>query len=173
MKLLLTYLFIIFSLNAFSQSSNYDLLIKAGLDDYNKGLTQQALANFEKAHSLDSTRVEAYYYTGVTIASICQQTGQSCNGAIEMLSTAINIKPSFRKSYYNRGVCFLRIGYYKEAISDFNSAIKIDASNGEAYANRGVAKINIGQKNEGCKDIDKAISLNANGASELKKKYCP
>jgi tetratricopeptide (TPR) repeat protein len=173
MKSLLASLSIIFSLNSFSQNSKYDLLIKTGLDNYNKGLNQRALENFESAHKLDSTRVEAYYYTGVTIASICQQTGRSCDGAIEMFSPAINIKPSFRKSYYNRGVCFLRIGYYKEAINDFTRAIKLDTSNGEAYANRGIAKMNIGQKTEGCKDIDKAISLNADGAIELKKKYCP
>ncbi len=172
MKRLLTFLLIILSISSYSQSIKYDILIKTGLEKYTNGLNQQALEYFEKAHSLDSTRVEAYYYTGVTIATICQQTGQSCSGAIEMLTIAINIEPTFRKSYYNRGVCFLRIGYFKEAIEDFTKALKIDANNGEAYANRGVAKINLGQKSEGCMDIDKANNLNSIGAKDLKKNYC-
>lgn len=124
MKLLFTSLLIIVSVNAFAQSSNYDLLIKAGLDDYNKRLTQQALVNFEKAHSLDSTRVEAYYYTGITLANSCHESGNLCNEAITMLSTAININPKFRKSFYNRGVCFLRLNMFKQAIADLTRLLK-------------------------------------------------
>lgn len=172
MKTILTTFLIIFTLNAFSQSAKYDLLIKNGLDNYNKGLNQQALEYFEKAHSIDSTRVESYYYAGITLATSCHQTGSLCNEAITMLSTAIKINPNFRKSFYNRGVCFLGLSMFKQAVADFDNAIKLDGNNGEAYANRGVAKIKLGQQVEGCKDIQKAISLNSPEAQKLKTLYC-
>jgi tetratricopeptide (TPR) repeat protein len=173
MKLLLTSLLIILYINAFSQSSNFDQLIKTGIDYYNKGLTQQALANYEKAHSIDSTRVEAYYYTGIALANSCHQTGNLCTEAITMLSTALNINPKYRNSFYNRGVCFLRLNMFSQAIVDFDNAIKLDERDGDAYANRGVSKIKSGQKKNGCKDIQKAINLNSTEAQKLKNFYCP
>lgn len=130
------------------------------------------MVEFQKAYNLDSVRIESYYYTGVTIGSICFQTGESCQGAIEMLTTSININPAFRKAYYNRGVCLLKLGYLKDAINDFNNAIKLDKTNEEAYTNRGMAKIQLGLKTEGCQDLDKAINLKSDKAVQLKKSYC-
>jgi tetratricopeptide (TPR) repeat protein len=160
------------SLIANCQVSNYDLHIKNGLDYYSKGLIQQAMAEFQRAHSIDSTRVEAYYYTGISIATICQQTGNSCMGAIEMLTTSINIDPNYRNSYYNRGVCFLRFNMFSDAIKDFDKAIALDPTNGECFANRAIAKFNLNLNDSGCKDLKKALDLSATQAKSLYDKYC-
>ena len=167
-----TALLLFVSLLANSQVSNYDSHIKNGLNYYSKGLTQQAMNEFQQAHSIDSNRVEAYYYTGVTIASICQQSGNSCVGAIEMLTTSINIDPTYRNSYYNRGVCFLRLNMFQDAINDFDKAIKLDPKNGECFTNRAVAKFNLNFHDEGCKDLKKALELGATQAKSLQDKYC-
>ncbi len=156
----------------FSQVTLYDSHIKNGLDYYRKGLIQQAINEFQLAHSLDSNRVESYYYSGVVIADICYQSGQSCDGAIEMLTTSINIDPAFRKAYYNRGVCLLRVNYLKEALQDFNEAIKLDPTYGNAYCNRGLAKIKLGDKTSGCQDIEKGIKLNSELGLPLQNQYC-
>jgi len=171
-KTLILFILLSISLLNNAQVSNYDSFIKKGLDCYSKGLTQEAMNEFQLAHSLDSNRVESYYYTGVVIADICHQSGQSCDGAIEMLTTSININPTFRKAYYNRGVCLLRINYLKDAIQDFNEAIKIDPTNGNAYCNRGLAKIKLGDKTVGCQDIEKGTGLNSKLGPALQKQYC-
>jgi tetratricopeptide (TPR) repeat protein len=171
-KNIFTSLLLLLTLLVNAQVSNYDSHIKNGLNYYNKGLTQQAMNEFQQAHSIDSNRVEAYYYTGVTIASICQQSGNSCVGAIEMLTTSINIDPTYRNSYYNRGVCFLRINMLQEAISDFDKAIELDPTNGECFTNRAIAKFNLNLNDSGCEDLKKALDLGATQAKSLKSKYC-
>ena len=171
MKNLIFFIFITSAATLFGQS-NYNLLIENGLDYYYKGQQQQALTEFQKAHAIDSTRVESYYYTGIAIATICYQTGESCEGAIEMLTTAINIDPDFRKGYYNRGVCFLRINLYKNAIDDFTLAIKSNKNDGDAYCNRGLAKVKVGKKLEGCTDIQKGVSLSSTMGKNLQTSFC-
>lgn len=168
----LLFLSVITSVSLFAQSSQYDLFIQNGLDYLNEGQTQQAMTAFQNAHALDSMRVESYYYTGIAIATICYQTGQSCEGAIEMLTTAINIDPDFRKGYYNRGVCFLRINLYDNAINDFTMAIKKNQNDGDSYCNRGLAKVKAGKKQEGCKDIQKGVSLGSAMGKNLQASFC-
>lgn len=171
-KILILFLFISISLANNAQVSNYDSFIKKGLDLYAKGQLQQAMTAFQNAHSIDSTRVDAYYYTGITIATICQQSSNSCEGAIEMLTTSINIDPTFRNSYFNRGVCFQKINMFQEAINDFNKAIELNPTNGECFTNRAVSKFNLNMKNSGCEDLKKALDLGATEAKSLYNQYC-
>ena len=172
MKNLISLFLIAISFTSFAQSSQYDLFIQNGLGYLGKNQYQQAMVEFQKAYNLDSTKVESYYYTGVTITNICFQTGESCQGAIEMLTTSININPNFRKAYYNRGVCLLRIGYLKDAINDFNNAIKLDNQDPDYFINRGLAKIKLKEKEEGCIDFKKALKLGSNKALKFQKEYC-
>ena len=97
----------------YCQTSTYDSFINKGLEYYYSGNYQNALLEFQKAHTFDSTKVDAYYYSGVALASECYNSGTLCNEAIKMLSIAINIDPNYRKTFYNRGICFLRIGIFE------------------------------------------------------------
>lgn len=137
-----------------------------------QGANKSALDMFQKAHSYDSSRVQSYYYTGIIIASICYETGKSCTDAIEMLTTSINIDPTFRNSHYNRGICFQKISMFHEAIDDFNKAIELNPKNGECYTNRAISKFHLSMKNSGCNDLEKALKMGALQAKSLYNEYC-
>jgi tetratricopeptide (TPR) repeat protein len=168
-------LFLFISLIATAQlfaQSKYQLHIDNGLNHFSTGDFKSALVEFQKAHALDSTRVDSYYYSGVALAGTCRQTGDLCREAITMLNVAINIDPTFRKSFYNRGVCFLKVGFFEQAIKDFNQAILSDQADGDYYANRGIAKYYLNQVEEACVDFDKAIKLQSPLGEQFKKQFC-
>jgi tetratricopeptide (TPR) repeat protein len=62
-------------------------------------------------------------------------------------------------AYNNRGVAYVLIGQYDQAISDYTKAIEINPEFARAYNNRGVAYYFKGKYKKAWVDVSKAQSL--------------
>jgi len=80
-------------------------------------------------------------------------------GAISDYTRSLQIDPSDKVSYYNRGLIKSNQGDRRGAIPDFNKAIQIDLSDGSIFDARGDAYLELGRPNEACRYYVKAISL--------------
>ncbi|MGZ3607884.1 MAG: tetratricopeptide repeat protein, partial [Syntrophales bacterium] len=83
--------------------------------------------------------------------------------SISALTEAINIYPE-TESYLKRGNAYIRLGNYKQAISDYDRAIEINPNYVKAYINRGNTYINLGNYKQAISDYDRAIEINPNYA---------
>jgi tetratricopeptide (TPR) repeat protein len=62
--------------------------------------------------------------------------------------------------FANRGIAFINIGNFDNAVSDLNKAIELDPTSGFAYAGRGLAYLRKDKVESARRDAAKAISLN-------------
>ncbi|MDP8240972.1 MAG: tetratricopeptide repeat protein [Candidatus Hatepunaea meridiana] len=88
--------------------------------------------------------------------------------AIEYYSYAIEQKPDWSRTYYNRGTVYVKKGDYDHAISDFNRAIQIDPNLAMAYYNRGTVYVKKGDYDLAITDYNRAILIDPNDVAT----YC-
>ena len=78
-----------------------------------------ALANFDKALSLDPTLIDAWVRKGITL----EDQGDE-HGAMACYNEAVRLSPLNFKALYNRGKLRYKQGDYETALSDFAKAVK-------------------------------------------------
>ncbi len=78
-----------------------------------------ALANFDKALSLDPTLVDAWVRKGITL-----EDGGDEHEAMACYNEALRLSPLSFKALYNRGKLRYKQGDYESALSDFAKAVK-------------------------------------------------
>ena len=78
-----------------------------------------ALANFDKALSLDPTMVDAWVRKGITL----EDSGDE-HEAMACYNEAVRLSPLNFKALYNRGKLRYKQGDYDSALSDFAKAVK-------------------------------------------------
>ncbi|HEY9610345.1 tetratricopeptide repeat protein, partial [Allocoleopsis sp.] len=84
-----------------------------------------ALADYEKAISLNPNSARAFYNRGLTRNRLNQH-----QSAIQDYSEAIRLQPTFAEAFYNRGLSRFNLKNYKEAIDDLNKAAALFKQNG-------------------------------------------
>jgi len=62
--------------------------------------------------------------------------------------------------YLNRGVAYITMARYGEAVDDFTSVLELDVDHERAHYYRGVARMNLGRFEEAIEDLDRAIAVN-------------
>lgn len=62
--------------------------------------------------------------------------------------------------YLNRGVAYITLGKFQEAVADFTSVLELDNDNDRALYFRGVGRLNLGRFAEAVADLDLAIAGN-------------
>jgi len=62
--------------------------------------------------------------------------------------------------YLNRGVAYVTLARYREAVDDFTSVLELDVDNERALYYRGVARMNLGRFEEAIEDLGRAIAVN-------------
>lgn len=67
--------------------------------------------------------------------------------------------------FNDRGLVYVQMGRYVDAISDFSNALRIDERNVIIYNNRGLTYFDMNEHRNARDDFDKAISLNPKNAS--------
>jgi tetratricopeptide (TPR) repeat protein len=132
---------------AYSASGN----AKSDRKDY-----QGAIADYNRAISLDPNYANAYYNRG--IAKI--RMGAS-NSAIEDFKHALKIDPDNADAYSNIGNVLIGTND-SEALKYLNRAIQIEPNNANAYANRGMARFNLQDYVGAIADYDRSIALDPN-----------
>jgi tetratricopeptide (TPR) repeat protein len=90
------------------------------------------------------------------------------NTALPLFTRIVTHSPQMEKAWRERGSCYLDLGNYKEAMSDYNMAIKLDSTDGLAYENRGILYSLKKMRTEALADFSRAIKLDSSCISA----YC-
>ncbi|MCX7595198.1 MAG: tetratricopeptide repeat protein, partial [Fischerella sp.] len=62
-------------------------------------------------------------------------------------------------AYINRGITYRRLGYYEQALADYQQAISIDSDNADAYYALGLTYAQLGNKQAAVESYRKAANL--------------
>lgn len=102
-----------------------------------------ALANYNKALSLDPTFVDAWVRKGVTLSDL-----KRFEEAETSLNKAVLLNPNLFKTVYNRGRVRLLTKKYEEAVADLDKATTFKPDHSKAHRLFGDALHAIGKKEE-------------------------
>ncbi|NNC51036.1 MAG: hypothetical protein HKO01_10910 [Flaviramulus sp.] len=124
--------------------------VKLDLEEY-----ESAISDFSGVIKVLPNQSESYLLRAMAYKALekYQQTLMDYN-------TAILIDPS-ANTYYNRGVFFMEINYYKEAYDDFTVSLKVNKNNAFAYFYRGAASLLLGKFLDGISDFTKATEFDS------------
>jgi tetratricopeptide (TPR) repeat protein len=137
-----------------SQLTKYDL----GLESYNSGRYITAIEYFTRAIWEDPVNAELYFHRANAKAKL--NKGED---AILDYTTAIKLDPEM-KYYQNRGLTYIELEEYKNAINDFNEALNFNEENSTLYFNRGYTNALAGNYENAINDYTKSISLDSTNA---------
>jgi tetratricopeptide (TPR) repeat protein len=130
--------------------------VNRGIAFMDTGRLEQALADFNRAISMNATDHLALYNRGLLFAKL-----NLVAQAISDYNAAILAKPSYYEVYNNRGILYERLGRFNEAMADYNEAIALNPAYHKAYINRAVMFDRAGQVDRALTDLTQAISLNS------------
>ena len=161
---------------------------EAGVELFDQGRFEDAVAEFDEAIRLDPGHAEAFSSRGLAQGSLgnlsravqdyteairldaqsvvaynnrgiaFRALGQS-RRAIEDFETAIQLNSHFAVGYLNRGDTHIALGNIPSAFEDYSEAIRLDSQFGLAYAGRAIAQTILGRDEEATKDFDRALEL--------------
>jgi tetratricopeptide (TPR) repeat protein len=92
--------------------------------------------------------------------------------ALYYLNKSLEIKPNYTKARFNRGLHYLNLEKFNEAILDFNIVINENFNLKDSYLYRGLAFYSLNKKNEACSDWMKSKGLGKKESEEFLKIYC-
>ena len=144
-----------------------DISYNSGVDKYEQGDYQGAIADYTKAIKIDPQHENAYSNRGIAKDEL-----GDLQGAIADLNKAIEIDPEYAKAYNNRGTTKGKLKDYQGAIADLNKALEIDPEYTIAYINRGTAKDLLGDLKGACDDWRKAADLGDERSAEWINNQC-
>lgn len=156
--------------------------LERGLTYYTLDMQDLAIADYNKSISLEPT-ARTYYNRGVSQwrkIEVRQWVGKDGRKKMEeaaqvVLSdyqNAIKIDPNLANSYYNRGVVYMRLGYFSDAIEDFSKVIELDRLNPDSYFNRAVCYENLGPRYSDLVNLMRAVA-DYTVTLEIKPDYLP
>jgi tetratricopeptide (TPR) repeat protein len=103
-----------------------------GVEAFEKGETDAAIALMSRAIQLDPKYAPAYCDRGLALV-----IKGDLDKAVTDLNTAIRLAPSGERSYFNRGFAYFHKGDYDKAVADYTEAIRLQPGYAEAYRDRG------------------------------------
>ena len=149
----------------------YEVMYKAGFYAENK---EVAKAYLKRAQSIFVEDDEIIYFLGKII-----QTEKKYAEAIKVFDEAIKFGkkngedyPIVYDYYASRGICYLRLEKYAEALTDFNYAIQLNGKKGSIFANRGIVLFKLNKPDEACLSWKKAYSLGELSVQKYIEKNC-
>lgn len=106
----------------------------------------------------------AYLHPTQFVKNNINNTDQSIELELEILSQKIIKQPENPLNYIKRGQLYFQLHEFDKAIDDFNIALSIDDSLQQAYFERGMALARNGQIEAGIKDLTHFIKYNPNSS---------
>jgi tetratricopeptide (TPR) repeat protein len=137
-----------------SQITKYEL----GLESYNNSKYRTAIEYFTRAIWEDPVNAELYFHRANAKAKLNRN-----EDAILEYTTAIKLDPEM-KFYQNRGLTYIELEDYNNAINDFNEALMFDSENSTLYFNRGYTNALTGNYDNAINDYTKSIQLDSTNA---------
>ena len=110
-----------------------DIFFLFGLIAMETDNNQRAIANFEKALTLNGRLAEAHNNLG-----LMYYTAGDYKGAAQQFRAALEDFPDFKQAVLNLGNALKGIGKLKKAEAQFKNAIELDSEYADAYFNLGV-----------------------------------
>jgi tetratricopeptide (TPR) repeat protein len=131
-----------------------------GRDYANRGKNQKAIKDYNKAISIDSTNVSAYFGRGEAYYSLGNywQAVGDYNKAISIDSTDVDF-------YKNRGEAYYSLGNYWQAVGDYTKVVALSQSRMERasyYEKLGGLYFDLKNYKKAVRNYSKAIKLNPN-----------
>ncbi|EPQ14155.1 Tetratricopeptide repeat protein 6 [Myotis brandtii] len=127
-----------------------------------KGRYSKAILNCNEAINIYPQSVRAYIYRGVL-----KYHNRTYKLAITDLTTAINMDKNSYVAFYNRALCYTKIGElqmaqekFQKAWNHFTIAIEVDPKSYLAYEGRAVVCLQMGNNFAAIQDINFAIKIN-------------
>jgi tetratricopeptide (TPR) repeat protein len=117
-------------------TSAADAYNKSGNQKYDRGNYQGALADYNKAISLDPKSAKSYNNRG----TLKHEKLNDVQGALADYNKAISLNPKFANAYNNRGLLKYQLNNAQEALADYDRAISLNPKFALAYYNRGLLK---------------------------------
>jgi len=133
-----------------------------GVDLFQKGQVDEAIAQFQKALGINPNYEEAHCNYGAALF----QKGQ-VDEAMTQYQKALEINPNYSDAYFNLGNAFVKKGQPDEAISQFQKAIEINPNYTVAYNNLGLMLVRKGQFDEALAQFQSALKINPNYGDAL------
>lgn len=130
--------------------------VESGLAKFNRKDYQGAIADYNRALSIDPNYASAYNNRG-----LAKRLMGASDSAIEDYKYALKIDPDNANAYNNLGNVLIGTND-SEAIGYLNRAIKIKPNDSNAYANRGMARFNLQDYVGAIADYDRSIALDPN-----------
>lgn len=81
--------------------------------------------------------------------------------ASKILTTGIRLEPNKYELYFERSICYHRLGDYRASLDDANEAILLNSSDYAIHYQKGLALIGLSMLPEAIKSFKKAIELRA------------
>ncbi|MHB1279602.1 MAG: tetratricopeptide repeat protein [Bacteroidia bacterium] len=121
-------------------------MIKKELSD-----TSSSIANFQKAVALNNDYYDAYMQLGLLLGAQENKLG------IDYLNNAIRLKGNSTEALYARGKLYQDLGYYKQAVEDYDRIITINPDYAAAYYNVGWINFRVEKFEPAIEYFNKAI----------------
>jgi tetratricopeptide (TPR) repeat protein len=147
------------NLNAAPITEDALAYLNRGRDYGREGKYDEAIAEFNKALSINGELGDAFIYRGAAYGS-----KGDYDRAITDCTAALRINPNNADAYYNRGVVYGMKGDYDRAIADLTAALRINPNAADAYYNRGLAYGMKGDYDRAIADYTAALRINTNFA---------
>jgi tetratricopeptide (TPR) repeat protein len=126
------------------------------------GNEQEAMKDFGKAISYDSSHWRAIHNRGVSHATL-GRPGE----ALADFSRALQLNRNYANTWFNRAELYSDRGDYARAVADYAEAIRLSPKEPEFYTGRGEAYARIGRVREAMQDLTAAIRLDPENAAAL------
>jgi tetratricopeptide (TPR) repeat protein len=92
-----------------------------GASNLNRGRTEKALEDFNRAINIDPTHQDGYMGRADTLNTMGRY-----EEALKDYNKAIEIKPTLASAYVNRGIAYSHLGQYEKAIADYEKGLELD-----------------------------------------------
>ena len=125
-----------------------------GIELYDQGAFEEALAAFSQAIELDPGYVYAYNSRALTLV----QLGE-LEDALADLNQALELDSGYAEAYNTRGETYRIQGDLHRAIADFDQGIALDPDYALPYYNRGRAYRALDDLDRALDDLDQALEL--------------
>jgi len=164
--------------------------------DTSLGRNDAALANYDRALSLQPNLVAAWSNRGAVLKAMKQYDAalesydralsfqpdyvevinnragvlhelKRHDEALASYDRALALRPDYADAFNNRGIALQALGRHAEALTSYDAALARRPDFVEALVNRGIAHYELGRFDEALANCDRAISLRPNNADAL------
>ena len=118
------------------------------------GKTEEALAEFDKAITVDPHHAEALYNRG-----LLYQRERQHQLAVDDFTSANGLTPQRAEPLLARAISYLALDKIKEAAADLDEAVQADPQNAQIWTTRGLAYERLGDKAKAAASYGRAIAI--------------